>query len=869
MTAPRPWSKGPTATHADRRRATLTTMWKATLRGLFARRLRLALTLAAIVLGVAFVSATYILTDTLSAVIDRLFVNASLNVDVAVRSTSDFGGSSPADRARMPAETLEAVRAAPGVKAADGLVIGLATVVPKDGGPVRPRAGPGLGFSWPAVEDLGPLRLRDGRPPRNGNEIVVDVSTLNEADLEIGDFVRITSTGPAREFRIVGTMTYGDASSSAWTLSAFDLVTAQQLFEAPNQFDLINVQAVDGVSNDTLVQNLSLVIPPGTEALDAVTAARQDAQTLQDGLAFFEALVLVFAGVGVFVGAFIIFNTFGVLVAQRGRELGLLRALGAEPRQVRRSVLAEAAVLGAIGGAAGLVAGVGLATVLLRLLEFIGVGIPDGPLRLLPRTILVALAVGIVVTVVASLLPARRAARTTPVEALSDVQARDEWRMPRRDTVIGVVLLCGAAGSFARATIGEPPYPLVWFGAAALLLYVGISWLAPLAARPVARGLGAVLAPTVGVSGALARENTLRNARRSATTAATLMVGVSLMALTAIAAASARASIGTAIDTGLDAQLVLSGPELFPFSLEARDAVAEQPEVAVASAVRLGNVRVDGVGTRVAAVVPAEFASIADLDVRGGSLTALAPGAVLVHEGVAKANDWEVGEEVVIEYGRTGPQPSRIAGIFKRNQLVFASYVIPMETYRDGFGTQQDSFVYVKFRRSVDSVDGRAAVQQAVQLFPTVQVHDREEFSSTLDDQVQRALGVIWALLALAVLTGVLGIVNTLALSVFERTRELGLLRTVGMARRQVWTMIGGEAVLIALVGALLGVGIGSLLGWALARILADDGVDVFAIPYVQLVAFLVLSGVAGVVASIGPAWRASRLDVLDAIAHE
>jgi putative ABC transport system permease protein len=289
----------------------------------------------------------------------------------------------------------------------------------------------------------------------------------------------------------------------------------------------------------------------------------------------------------------------------------------------------------------------------------------------------------------------------------------------------------------------------------------------------------------------------------------------------------------------------------------------------VAAAVRLGNVGVEGVGTRVAAVVPDQFGSIADLDVRGGSITALAPGDVLVHEGVAKANDWDVGDRVVVNYSRTGPQSTRIAGIFTRNQLVFASYVIPMETYREGFGTQQDSFVYVKFRRSVSNAEGRAAVQRAVQLFPTVQVHDREEFSATLDDQVQRALGVIWALLALAVLTGVLGIVNTLALSVFERTRELGLLRTVGMARRQVWTMIGGEAVLIALVGALFGVGLGSLLGWVLARILADDGVDVFAIPYGQLGAFLVLSALAGVLASIGPAWRASRLDVLDAIAHE
>jgi putative ABC transport system permease protein len=402
-----------------------------------------------------------------------------------------------------------------------------------------------------------------------------------------------------------------------------------------------------------------------------------------------------------------------------------------------------------------------------------------------------------------------------------------------------------------------------------LLLYVGISWLAPLAARPVARGLGKALWMVAGVSGVLARENTLRNARRTATTAATLMVGVSLMALTAIVASSARASIGGAIDSGLDAQLVLTGPELFPFSPGARDAVANDPTVADATAVRLGNARVNGTSTRIAAVEPSSFARLADLGIQQGSLSALGPDDVLVHEGVAHDHHWHVGDRVVMQFARTGALPARIAGIYTRNQIVFASYVIPLSTYEAGFGTQQDSFVYVKLRRTVTEAEGRASVQRSVRAFPTVQVHNHDEFSSTLDDQVQMALGVIWALLALAVLTGVLGIVNTLALSVFERTREIGLLRTVGMARRQVWAMIGGEAVLIALVGALLGIALGWVLAWVLERILADDGVDVFAVPYLQLAGFFVLAGIAGMAASIVPAWRGSRLDILDAIAHE
>jgi putative ABC transport system permease protein len=252
-----------------------------------------------------------------------------------------------------------------------------------------------------------------------------------------------------------------------------------------------------------------------------------------------------------------------------------------------------------------------------------------------------------------------------------------------------------------------------------------------------------------------------------------------------------------------------------------------------------------------------------------GSLTSLGPGEVLVHEGVAHDKHLSVGDHVLLQFARTGASQARVAGIFTRNQLVFASYVIPLTDYEAGFGTQQDSFVYVKLRRTVTEAEGRVAVQRAAAAFPTVLVHDRAQFSAALDDQVQRALGIIWALLALAVLTGVLGIVNTLALSVFERTRELGLLRTIGMARRQVWAMIGGEAVLIALVGALLGIALGWFLGWVLARILKDDGIDVFAVPYLQLAGFFVLAGVAGFVASVVPAWRASRIDVLEAIAHE
>jgi putative ABC transport system permease protein len=846
-------------------------MWKATLRGLVARRVRLALTLAAIVLGVAFVSATYILTDALSSEINRVFLSASAGVDVTVRSSAALGDTSglSADRARMPAALLPQVQQVPGVASADGIVIGFATIIDAQGHAVRPRAGPGIGISWPSKQELGPLRLQTGRAPSGPNEMLVDKSTATEAHLHLGDVVRVVSTGAAQPFRIVGTMTFGDAASAGPTLASFDTPTAQQFFQAPGLYDAINVAASPGVSNDALIQRINQVLPPGVEAVDATDAAKQDAQSLQSVLDLFEGIVLVFAGVGVFVGAFLIFNTFGVLVAQRVRELGLLRALGAEPSQVRRSVLGEAALTGLVGGAFGLVVGFALATLLMRLLGVLGVGIPSGPLRVHVRTVVVALGVGLVVTVIASSLPARRASRVSPIEALSDAPDGVSWRRERRDAIIGIALFVTAIVLFARAVIGRPQYQLAWFGAAGVLLYVAISALAPFAARPVARGLGAVLPRMTGVSGVLARENTLRNARRTATTAATLMVGLSLMSLTAILAASASASISGAVDQGLHAQLIMSGPELFPFSTSARDAVAANPDVANAASVRLGNGRVNGAATRIAAVDPMVFSRVADLGVEGGSVATLQPGEVLVHEAVARDHNWHVGDTITMGFTRIGDTTARIAGIFKRNQLVFASYVIPMSVYEAGFGTQLDSFVYVQLQPDVSPTLGRAAVGQAAAPYPTVEVNDRAGFSGALDDQVHRIVGVVWALLALAVLTGVLGIVNTLALSVIERTREIGLLRTVGMARRQVRLMIGGEAVLIALVGAVLGIGLGCALGWMLSRILGNEGVDVFAVPWVELVVFFVLAGVAGLCASALPAWRASRLSVLDAIAHE
>ena len=848
-------------------------MLRVTLKGLLAHKLRLALTAVSVLLAVSFVSGTFVLTDTMRHTFDAFFTSVNAGTDVSVRTRSGLGDSGPhrgpagADRMPVPTELVETLRRVEGVEAAEGTLVGYAQIAEGNTGEGA-AAGPAIGTAWVDSAALNPLVLRAGREPRAGDEVVIDAGTARTRHLGVGDRVRIVSQVAPGHFTVVGVTGFGPADSLAGaTLASFDDRTARRVLVRPDGFDTIEVAARDGVTQADLRRRVARVLPPGLEAVTGEVAAKESAEQVQDDLGFFGTLLLVFAGVSLFVAAFIILNTFQVLVAQRTRELGLLRALGASAAQVRGAVLAEAAVVGALASGAGLGLGVVVAMALQDLLRRFGVDLPGAAVQFLPRTAVVSLVAGLAVTVVSAALPARRAARVAPMAALAQDLTRDVAGSLRRRTLAGLVvsavgfalLLAGTSGAGnAAATVGV----------GAVVGFVGASLVAPAVTGPLARLAGAPLA-RLGFSGKLGRENAIRNPRRTAATAAALMVGLALVTLVTVFAASARTSTNRVIDEAFGADLVLTaGPDSAGFSPEAARRVRRLPGVRAAAEFRQGGWRHRGHDEFLTATDPTGLDEVLDLGVTSGAVANLEDGGLLVHADEARAERLEVGDVVTMTFSRTGRQQVRVDGIFTSNQLT-GDYVLSLRDFEANFTDQLDAFAMVKLEAGASPTAARRAIAAAVRDFAGVEVRDQDEFKQEVAGQVDRILNLFYALLALAVLIAVLGIVNTLALSVFERTRELGLLRVVGTSRRQMRTMVEVEGAIIAVLGAVLGLGIGIVVAAAMLQALRDKGLTDTAVPVARLLGFVALSGVAGLAAAVLPARRAARLDVLRAIAHE
>jgi putative ABC transport system permease protein len=675
-------------------------------------------------------------------------------------------------------------------------------------------------------------------------------------------------TGPPQEFRIAGIVGFGTADNLAGaTLAVFDLRTAQAVFDRVGEYDTLQVLADPGVGATELRDRIAAALPKGYEAITGAAAAAQDAEDLKQALGFFQTALLVFAFVALFVGAFIIFNTFTIIVAQRTRELGLLRALGATGRQVTRSVMAEALVVGIVASVVGLGAGLLIAIGLQAMLKAFGIDLPSTSTQLLPRTIIVSLVVGTLVTFVASVIPARRAARVSPMQALRD-GASGGGESLRRRAVGGVVVtglgvaallygLFGASSSRAASLVGL----------GALLTFVGVAVLSPLVARPLAGALGAPLRG-LGISGRLGRENAMRSPRRTASTAAALMIGIGLVSFVAVFAASLRSSFSAALDETLRADFILTTGSFTPFSPQVAQDLASDPDLAAVSAFRQGQVRIEGKTDFVAGIDPATIEQVATLGITKGSAGSLGQGDILVYDEVANTNGWGVGDDISVEFARTGVQHLTVGGLYSDNRFL-GNYAVSLQTYEANFTEQLDEIVFVKAAEGVPIARARADVEDAVAAYPNVQVNDQAEFKDQQAGFIDQLLALVSALLGLAILIALFGIVNTLGLSIFERTRELGLLRAVGMSRRQVRSMIRWESVIIAVLGAVLGVAIGVLFGWAMQQALASQGITKLTIPPVQLLVYVVLAGLAGVLAAVLPARRAAKLNVLDAISYE
>lgn len=845
-------------------------MFKTTLKSLLARKRRLVTTSLAVLLGVAFMSGTFVLTDTIGRTFDELFTDVNAGTDAVVRGeeafSSDFGGST---RARLDAALLDAVAGAPGAAAATGDILGYTQLIDPDGEVVGDQNGaPTFGGNWYEVDALNPFTVVDGGPPVADDEVVIDKASADSTGYQVGDPAKVLTPRGVSDVTIVGITRFGELDSAGGSsFVGFTTAAAQELIAEPGRFDSIVVVAEDGVTEEELVANIRAVVPGGTEVLTGAEITEENQSDIREGLGFFNTFLLVFAAIALFVGSFIIYNTFSIVVAQRSREMALLRAVGASRRQVLGSVLLEAVVVGLIASVVGLIAGIGVAAGLKALLAGFGIDIPAGGIVLLPRTIVVALLVGLVVSVLSALLPARRASKVPPVAAMRDV-ALDTSGSSKLRLLVGAVVTLAGVAALAFGLAGDGGIAAV--GVGAMLIFVGVAALGPILAVPLSRAIGAPLPRLKGMAGTLARENALRNPKRTAATASALMIGVGLVAFITIFASSVKASVDDVISGAFNGDVVVDsgsfGSGGFPPSL-AED-IGALAEVDASSGLRFTPAEVDGSVTALVAADPAVIARILDVGIIEGGLDDLDATGIAISEDEAEGRDLAVGDQVPVRFAETGVQQLTVRAVYTEEQVV-GPFLVGTPAFDASVADALDIQIYVALAEGVALEDGRAAVEGLTAEYPTADVQDSEEYVESQSGQVDTLLNLVYVLLGLAVLIALMGIANTLALSIFERTRELGLLRAVGMTRRQLRATVRWESVIIALLGTTLGLAIGLFFGWAMVEALRDEGFTAFVVPVGQLAIIAVIAALAGVAAAILPARRAAKMDVLAAITTE
>jgi putative ABC transport system permease protein len=845
-------------------------MFRLALKGALARRLRLALTAVSIMIGVGFVSGTLVLTDTLNATFDQIFGNASKGVSVVVRGQQAFAGSSdngPTDeRALVPGATLETVRAVPGVSQAVGEAGGYAQLVYRGVAVVNGGA-PNLGTAWVGEGPLSSLHLVKGSPPAAADDVVVDEKSAAKFHIPVGAAAEVVVSGRTLPVRVSGIVRFGSGSSLAGaTLTAFTPRTAQRLLlGSRDSWSLLDVGARPGVTQQALRARVeSALKDQPLQVMTEKAYVTDQSNSVKSQFKFFNILLLVFAFISVFVAVFIIFNTFTVLVAQRTRELALLRALGASRGQVLRAVVMEAFAVSLFAGIVGLGLGVLIAAGLRALITSLANGLDTVALQIQLRTVVIGMLVAILVTVAASVVPAVRASRVPPVAAMRDDFVLPTASLRRRNITGGVLLAVGVA--FLAAGVSRGNALLIGLGAIAM--FRAATALSPLLSRPIVGGLGRLLPRVWGTTGRLARENALRNPRRTAATASALMIGIALTTTMSIMAASITTSANAQIDKSVGADFIITAKNFSPLSDSVAKRVAGVPGAASVTAFRSGSMRVGGSVKTVQGATGDTVADTLRLTVQDGSVDDVPLGDVLVSADTAKSRHLHVGSSLPVAFALTHKQTLTVTGIFAKNPIA-GDYLIGLQTYDANFRNRLDIVVAVKAADGADLGTLRQGLAKALTATPSLQLRDQTQFKQDQKRQINQVLIFVLALLVLSLVIAWLGIVNTLALSVFERTREIGLLRAVGMATRQVRRMVRLEAVVISVFGALLGVVLGLGYGAALVRALDSQGVDTTSIPWTQLIGYLVIGALAGVTAAWWPARRAAKLDVLRAISTE
>ncbi|MFD3401446.1 ABC transporter permease [Kribbella sp. NPDC058693] len=844
-------------------------MFTATLRGMLAHKVRLVLTIASIALGVAFLAGTLVLTDTMHVAFDQLFGKVSAGTSAVVRTEAAYSQSEgiSTSRAPIPAAVVNGVRTVDGVRAAEGAVSGYALLTDNAGRAVLTNGGaPTMGYSLAADPALrGDVKLLSGTAPTGPRQVAIDATSAEEHHIAIGSTIKVLFQGPAQDFTVVGTVGFGKEKDLGGTTGAyFDSATAQRVLGVPGFFDAINVSADNGVQPTELVQRINAVLPNGAEAVTGATVVKESADAVNKDLRFVGILFLVFAGIALFVGAFIIWNTFTMTITQRSREIALLRAIGATRRQVNQSLIVEAFLLGLLASAVGIALGLLVAKGLNLLMDAVGFSLPSTSMQVQPRTIVVSLLVGTLVTVVAALVPAYRATKVLPVEALREAVPGSGNPSGKR-VIAGIVVTgLGLAGLFTTL-YGDLSMKL--FGPSLLAIITGVLMLLPAAARPLASLIGVPLRLR-GLPGELARQNAMRNPRRTSSTAAALMVGLTLVVSMGVFASSLKASFTDIVGDSTNAELFVtpSSKQAPGFSPEVIKVVQGVSGVNAVSASGFGQARFNGTDSSYSAVDPATAAVGLNLRLSSGSVSALGTDGVVVAKTTATTHGWKLGTVIPSEFAQTGKRNFHVVGIYDSKGWISDDYVISIAAQTAAAGRQLTASGLVTLADGADKGTVQHAITDALTGHPDAKVLDRKGFEKEASGFIDQLLTFVTVMLLLAVVIALLGIVNTLVLSVYERTRELGLLRAVGMTRAQVRAMVRWESVVISLIGALAGATLGIGLGLGLSQALADEGIKSISVPGLQVTLYVVLAAVAGVLAAIGPARSAAKVDVLKAV---
>jgi putative ABC transport system permease protein len=849
------------------------------LKGLWGRKLRTFLTALAIVLGVSMISGTYVLTDTITHAFNNIFSESYANSDAVISGKVAFQNeeSGTNETPAFPASLLTQVRELPDVEAASGIVVDEAKLLDRDGDIISSGGAPALAFGIDPVKDarFNALSLVAGTWPAS-NQIVIDKKTSGREDFSVGDTIGVSTAHGIREFKITGIANFAGASSiGGATISVFNIPTAQQLFDKQGKLDEVQVAGKEGITPQKLAAGIRPLLPPTAQVRTSAAEVHEATEETNGGLGILQKVLLAFAGIALFVGSFVIANTLSITIAQRVREFATLRTIGGSRRQVLRTVMLEALVVGVVASVAGLFLGLGLAKGLNAMFVALGVEFPSGGTVFATRTIIVSLLVGIIVTLLASLRPALKATRVPPIAAVREGATLPASRFQRLGPIVslatlalGILLL--VYGIFGGGLSTASRLLALAFGT--LILFVGVALNAKRAVRPLASVLGWPGTRIGGTPGTLARENAMRNPSRTASTASALMIGLALITFVAILGAGLRAGFQDAVDKLFVANYAITAQNGFdPFTKEADSTVVGVPGITAVSAIRSGDARVFGEEVFVTAVEPDMAKTVRVEWFKGNTAvpSRLGRDGAFVDKDYAEEHNLAIGSPIPVETPTGKELDLRVKGIFDPPDggSPFGNVTMSTATFDANYSNPENIMTLINIEGGINEAN-TAQLDRALAEFPETKIQTAEQFKDNQAQILDRILNILYALLGLSVIISLFGVVNTLVLSVFERTRELGMLRAVGMTRRQVRQMIRHESIVTALIGGALGIAVGFFLAILTTQALADEGIG-FAVPWVTIVVFVIATIVAGILAAVLPARRASRLNVLEALQYE